>query len=63
MRAYSPVPGTEMCLQGMRGTSGALGQVSPGEGGLEDSPKSPLSRPESCQKNCLLRAALDVNVP
>lgn len=48
MRAYSLVPGTEMHLQSTHGASGALGQVSTGEGGLEGSPKSLLGHPETC---------------
>lgn len=62
MRAYSPLPGTEMHLQSVRGTSGAMGRVSAGEGGLESSPKSLLGHLKTCQRNCLLCAALDMNV-
>ena len=63
MRAYSLVPGTEMHLQSLHGASGALGQVSTGEGGLEGSPKSLLGHLETCSRDCLLCAALDMNVP
>lgn len=53
----------QRCICSVHGTSHALGQVSTGGGGLEGIPKALLCHLETSQRNWLLCANLDMDVP